>query len=797
MDQIIQFINLHVTFPQLSEGKNREEQLRQQMAEKEDKTKKVVVAAKTKINQLNSAKEKLSQEMEELKQSKEELEVRMNALKSQYEGRLLRMDRELRELREIQVHSEPKEEPQESSGAKVADQPRSSDQRHVSLKSPVQDRGSSSLSDPPTANIRPTPGTPSPSNKPSPAQGSKATPRASIRPMVTPAAVSVPTPTATVMPTTQTDSQEALTSVGASLHSTGSILANPAIPLSQSNSTQATAFVQPTQQQAANQDTESSMDAEQPSTSGSQAETAGSKRVREEEEEEEEERQESSHTHPFVKKLRIKPAPELQMEEVDEEMEGELRNERESEGSADDNQEFPEQGFPILPGDEDTEEDVVSQSVPLDQTSSQVRDVIVIDTDSESRESKEGEEKQEEDCEEEDDEDGDEEEYKEEDDDENEDDAGDSREAGQDNGEEENRDAEENGGGQDPSGAPEPETSVSGASSDSQRANDSSNSATLDPDPQRETLHLPPTPTSSVLSPSSLTPRLHHPRRPLHHLPPRLYIQPPAAELGPPHTQRQSSQLRRPSVGRQLTPGIGSMQHFFDDDDRMVPSTPTLVVPHRTDGFAEAIHSPQVGGLSTRFRFGPPEDLLPQASGSHSDLGQLASQGGLGMYESPLLFTAHDDDGGGRSVPTTPLQVAAPVTVFSESMPSDGGDNMASQSVPMVTASTGMASAADDGDEVFMEQERESPGIESSLESHTDMESTGQQSDDASLPSTSQEPDITGVPQRRMVSNQPLISSLSSRGTRGGRGEVRMLLSRRGPLSRGGRGAAFGRGGVL
>lgn len=30
-------------------------------------------------------------------------------------------------------------------------------------------------------------------------------------------------------------------------------------------------------------------------------------------------------------------------------------------------------------------------------------------------------------------------------------------------------------------------------------------------------------------------------------------------------------------------------QHFFDDDDRMVPSTPTLVVPHRNDGFAEAI----------------------------------------------------------------------------------------------------------------------------------------------------------------------------------------------------------------
>lgn len=236
------------------------------------------------------------------------------------------------------------------------------------------------------------------------------------------------------------------------------------------------------------------------------------------------------------------------------------------------------------------------------------------------------------------------------------------------------------------------------------------------------------------------------------------------------------------------------MQHFFDDDDRMVPSTPTLVVPHRTDGFAEAIHSPQVAGLSTRFRFGPPEDLLPQTSASHSDLGQLASQGGLGMYESPLFLAAHDEDGGGRSVPTTPLQVAAPVTVFTESLPSDSGDNMASQSVPMVTASTGMSSAADDGDEVFMEQEGEGPVTESSLESQADMESSGQHSDDASLPSTSQDPDTSSVPQRRTLTSQPLISSLSSRG-RGGRGEARTALIRRGTFPRGGRGGAMSRGG--
>uniref|UniRef100_A0AAX7UQK8 Nucleoprotein TPR n=1 Tax=Astatotilapia calliptera TaxID=8154 RepID=A0AAX7UQK8_ASTCA len=456
----------------------------------QEKTKKAFLGAKTKINQLNK---QLSQEVEELKQSKEELEVRMNALKSQYEGRLLRLDRELRERRETQTHSDTREETQDQSGNTPVYQ------RQISLKSPAQDRGSSTLSEPPTANIRPTPSTPSPSNKPSPSPGSKATPRASIRPLVTLATVPVPTPMATVMPTTQTESQEDI-----SFHACFS--------------------------------------------------------------------QNRNLTHSS------------------------------------------------LPGE---------------------------------------------------------------------------------------------GSGDAPSESNHP----------------------------RDPLHLPPTSAPSPSS-SSLTPRMPHTRRPPHPLPPRLYIQPPAPELGPPQTQRQASQLRRPSSGRgpQLTPGIGSMQPFFDDDDRMVPSTPTLVVPHRTDGFAEAIHSPQVAGLSTRFRFGPPEDLLPQTSASHSDLGQLASQGGLGMYESPLFLAAHDEDGGGRSVPTTPLQVAAPVTVFTESLPSDSSDNMASQSVPMVTASTGMAAATDDGDEVFMEQEVEGPGIESTLESQTDMESAGQQSDDASLPSTSQDP---------------------------------------------------------
>lgn len=139
---------------QLSVSKNKEEKLRQQMADKEEKTKKAFVGAKTKINQLNcrfqlctqmsncilscnipvhgafysAAKENLSKEVEDLKQYKEELEVRMNAMKSQYEGRLLRLDRE---RRETQTHSEPREESQDQTGSKVI-QPKRFTAMHVS-----------------------------------------------------------------------------------------------------------------------------------------------------------------------------------------------------------------------------------------------------------------------------------------------------------------------------------------------------------------------------------------------------------------------------------------------------------------------------------------------------------------------------------------------------------------------------------------------------------------------------------------------------------------------------------------
>uniref|UniRef100_A0A8C1R615 Nucleoprotein TPR n=1 Tax=Cyprinus carpio TaxID=7962 RepID=A0A8C1R615_CYPCA len=600
---------------ELQEKSNLEEQLRQQIADKEEKTKKAFMGAKQKINQLNSAKEQLAKENEELKQQREELEVRMSALKSQYEGRWSRQERELRELREQQErHGDQKDEAQEPGQSKVQEAQRSSDARQITLKpTPGADRGSASTSEPPTANIKPTP-VAATTNKPSPIAGGKSTPRASIRPMITPGPMT--TPTATVMPTTQVETQEALqSSEGTMEHVTvfgntsGSVRSTspniqttqPILSLQQS---QATAFVQPTQQQTSQEPATTIIEAvhssqmERPSTStavfGTVSATAGSsvpKRVREEEQESSTEVTDTTQddpTHPpITKKLRIIKRMGLEVSSV-------------------------QTCAPVILWECQS----VSQRSGNCVIISMYLPPFFLQY-------------EEDDVEDEDDEDGDE-------------------------------------------GMAEAAEESNEGSADANEAYE---------EDEAECFIIP----DRVF----------------------WFLQ----------------------------------QHFFDDDDRMVPSTPTLVVPHRTDGFAEAIHSPQVAGVP-RFRFGPPEDMMPQASSSHSDLSHLATLGGLGMYESPLFLPAHDEESGGRSVPTTPLQVAAPVTVFTESHPSDVSET-ASQSVPMVSTSTGSLTApgeavpGDDGDDVFV-GEAESEG-EACLEGQSELESA-QPTDDASLPSTSQEP---------------------------------------------------------
>ncbi|MGH0125478.1 UNVERIFIED_CONTAM: hypothetical protein FKN15_054575 [Acipenser sinensis] len=771
----------------LQEKSAQEDQLRQQMTEKEEKTKKAFMGAKQKINQLIGAKEQLSKENDELKQHREEQEVRMSALKSQYEGRICRLERELREQQER--HHEPRDEPPETP-SKAQEQQRQAEQRQISLKTtPASvDRGSASSSEPPTANIKPTPLVPTPS-KAAAIPGNKSTPRASIRPMITPPTT---TPTATVMPTTQVETQEAMQSESPVEHVTvfgsasGSIRStSPSVQTAlsqpihtvQQQQNQATAFVQPTQQSLPQIEPASQEPApapapspamveavqitqvDRPSTStavfGTVSATPGSllsKRPREEEDENTtdvtEPVQEETGDQPLPKKLRI-----IQRVGPEEEVIAEESTEIEIETPAE-SQESQEPGqlvIEVYPPLEDSEE-LVLQSVPVDmvpplpeqqntQDSQEEKqhDVIVIDTDSDTEE-------------EENDEEG-EQEYEEDEDEEDEDDTGMGDEGEESNEGSGSADGNEAYEGDDTEGAEATDpgteneeslgaTEMSQRVADSQDSGEGSSSTTETPfssEPPREPLQPAPNSTDRPAPRHPQSPRRHP-----HPLPPRLTIQAPAQELGPPP---QRIPIRRQSVGRglQLTPGIGGMQHFFDDDDRMVPSTPTLVVPHRTDGFAEAIHSPQVAGVP-RFRFGPLDDM-PHAGSSHSDLGQLASQGGLGMYETPLFLAAHEEESGGRSVPTTPLQVAAPVNVFAEGHPSDVSEH-ASQSVPMVPTSTGNLSTTseagqgDEGDEVFMEAEPErASAVEAllELENQSEAEESGQPSGDAGLPSTSQD----------------------------------------------------------
>uniref|UniRef100_A0AAR2LSE7 Nucleoprotein TPR n=1 Tax=Pygocentrus nattereri TaxID=42514 RepID=A0AAR2LSE7_PYGNA len=573
---------------ELQDKSSQEEQLRQQLAEKEERTRKAFMGAKQKINQLVDVKSQLVKENEELKQQREELEVRVNALRSQYEGRLSRQEKELRDLREQQErHGEQRDEPPEQGSSKTQEQQRATEQRQISLKpTPATERGRyadrlifsspslsyfASTSEPPTANIKPTPLVATPS-KPPAIPGNKPTPRASIKPMITPAPVPTPTPTATVMPTTQLESQEALQSSDASLehvpvYSTpsGSVrstspnvqttLAQPMLSFQQS---QTTAFVQPTQQQSlppaepASQEpaatavavmmeaAPSTSQMERPSTStavfGAVSATPGSalsKRPREEEQENmpvDTEPQEEPTEPPISKKLRMQRVGlEVRRQPVHQQLRAACPT---------------------------THANVTNISSVNGVTS------IIIE-------------------------------------------------------EEEEEDDDDDEGGMGEEGEESNEGSGSGDPNEAYEGDDTEVDTFVHvqpPDRLQKVVNWQISVFIVMFHVSVLFSLL------------LLHVQQP-------------------------------QQHFYEEEDRMVPSTPTLMV-HRSDCFNETVNSPQVAGVP-RFGFGLPDDV-PQASSTHSDMGLLAAQGGLGIYDSPLFLPAHEEESGGRSVPTTPLQVAAP-----------------------------------------------------------------------------------------------------------------------------------------
>ncbi|XP_022258092.1 nucleoprotein TPR-like, partial [Limulus polyphemus] len=114
---------------------------------------------------------------------------------------------------------------------------------------------------------------------------------------------------------------------------------------------------------------------------------------------------------------------------------------------------------------------------------------------------------------------------------------------------------------------------------------------------------------------------------------------------------------RLPSIGRQTfnvfsVSGQGSA--FDDGDDSIVPSTPTLFVPRRGDGFAEAVSSPHVP--QARFVF---NNATEASQSQQLGVSQLATQEALGVDDTRMDLSQFDE-GGGRTVPTTPLQVSPP-----------------------------------------------------------------------------------------------------------------------------------------
>ncbi|XP_053710711.1 translocated promoter region b, nuclear basket protein isoform X2 [Synchiropus splendidus] len=810
---------------ELQDKVTQDDALRQQMTDKEEKTKKAIVFARQKINQLIAVKEQLKKENDELKQQREELEVRVSALKSQYEGRFSRQERELRELRGQQERQEQRDEPSEAGPSK--EQQRSTEQRQISLKTtPAADRGSASSSEPPTANIKPTPVVAT-ASKPPVNPGNKPTPRASIRPMITPATVPTPTPTATVMPTTQVETQEAMQSsegppvehVPVYGSASGSVrsaspniqttLANPMLTVQQTQ-TQATAFVQPTQQQSVTHsepvsqelptvviEATTSSQVEWPSTSstpsvfGTVSATPGtsslSKRPRDEEESstmvtDTETTQEENSRQPIAKKLRIiqRVGPEEEiMAEESAEAEGVAPSDSQDDAEASQSGEFAAL--------DDSEESaaasraIISQDVTMTQSEvseqQQQPEVIVIVTDTETEDDQEEEEEEEEDdeqdYEDEDEEDGDVEEDEEEEGDEEE------EEEDDDGGIEEEEDSNNGSGdevyeGDDAEGAdvtdPGTETEESlGATDSTQRPADSQT-------PSFEVSAMETFSSDQPLS-SSGTRMPLSPRRPTHQLPARL-----TSELAL-SSQAQRIPARRQSVGR--VPQLSSASsHFFEEDDRMVPNPPTLVVSHHSDGFDQTVHSPQVAGVP---RFRAADDVPQTSSSSHSDVGQLPPHGAHGLFETSMFLTSHDDEAGGRSVPTGPMQVTAQVhSVFSEAAQSDITE-LTSQSVPTVSTSTpslvvpGAASTSEEREDVFLEAETDNPeSLVDPVISQDDVEEPSQPSDKSNLPSTSQEPSSSSAD----------TCSAPAQPSRPGPGRLQ-----RWPENRGGRGGRMKRGG--
>jgi len=140
-----------------------------------------------------------------------------------------------------------------------------------------------------------------------------------------------------------------------------------------------------------------------------------------------------------------------------------------------------------------------------------------------------------------------------------------------------------------------------------------------------------------------------------------------SSQQSPQEILRQRSRPRNQLPSFSLIPGQGSSNIFEETDDSTVPSTPTLYMPKRTDGFAEAVSSPVVR-FST-FSFASNEQ--PSTTSQTPALEETSDD----IDETRINLM-----GDQSNVPMTPLGVV-PSSVMSASIGTHQAENLVSSTV--------------------------------------------------------------------------------------------------------------------
>ncbi|KAK3089218.1 hypothetical protein FSP39_001828 [Pinctada imbricata] len=220
---------------------------------------------------------------------------------------------------------------------------------------------------------------------------------------------------------------------------------------------------------------------------------------------------------------------------------------------------------------------------------------------------------------------------------------------------------------------------------------------------------------------------------------------------------------RQTSITRQLTPFIiGSHAGFEDGEDGIVPSTPTLCIPNRGDGYAEVVRYVSFT-WATALPMCPIRDLhlaaLADQAQSQSELAQLASQGGM---DDTRMDLSQLEEGTGRSVPSTPLHSSAPTSIITEGTVES---KLAARPDDALTEATPSTSEGETQGETEPQSERPEEGVEVEeelvgVEELEDTMDSGNKVDSATAEKDEDAEDSTPQPEKSEQSEKPKIQPI-------------------------------------